>query len=84
MALMSISSDLTIFEVSEWKQSLLGRLSAHDSVTLDLTNAGKVDASGFQLIMAAHRAGKLILHNIPPATAEDLRRLGWEPGKQGA
>lgn len=84
LAPMSIASDLMIFEISEWKQRLLTQLNSHDTVTLDLAHAGNIDASGLQLMMAAHRTGKLLFHDIPTAIADDLRRLGWEPGVYGA
>lgn len=77
---MSMAGDLTIFEVGEWKSRLLSQLNTNHRIVLDLAQAGKIDASGLQLLAAAHCTGTLTLHDIPTAVAEDLRRLGWETG----
>lgn len=80
---ISPSTDMTIFEVSELKQNLLDALAAGSAVTLDLTHAGNIDASGLQTMMAAHRSGKLILQGLSVATIETFRRLGWDPTDKG-
>ncbi len=82
-ALISPSGDLTIFEVTEFKQTLHAALAINPSVKLDLTHAGKIDASGLQVIMAAHRSGKLTLHALSPVTIEDFRQVGWDPTDKG-
>lgn len=81
--LISPSSDLTIFEVTEFMQTLHAALAVNPSVKLDLTHAGKIDASGLQVIMAAHRSGKLTLHGLSPLTIEDFRQVGWNPAGKG-
>lgn len=82
--ILAPSGDLTIFEVSEFRQTLQDQIAAAHSVTLDFTHTGKIDASGLQLIMAAQRCGTVTLRGLSPATLEDLSRLGWEQRNEGA
>lgn len=80
---LSLSSDVTIVEVQELKQTLLTTLAANHAVVLDLAHAGHIDASGLQTILIAHRSGKLTLRGLSPAIIEDCRRLGWNLTDKG-
>ena len=77
-----VLGDVTIFEVADWKQRLCASLAAGE-VRLDLSNAGHIDASGVQLLLAAHCTGKLVLHDVPAAVAEEFERVGWVSFRQG-
>ena len=84
-ALVSLSGDCTIFEIADIRQQLLAALRSDRPVTLDLTPVGKVDASGLQLLIAAHRTGRCDVRGLSEKTVEDCRRIGWEfPGKDAA
>jgi len=78
------SGDVTIFEVTELRHTLQTWLTAHDAVTLDLTDVRHIDASGLQLLIAAHRTGRCSLQGLSVKSREDLRRFGWESDERGA
>ncbi len=71
--------DLTIFEVSDFKQALLTHLSQDGPVTLDLKEVRQIDTSAIQAIMSAHRSGRLTVAGIPDKVKDQMGRLGWLP-----
>lgn len=77
------TGDLTIFEVAEFRRNLQTRLDGGASLTLNVSAVGKIDASGLQVMIAAHRSDALTIQGLSVATADEFRRLGWHPGKKG-
>lgn len=52
------SGDITIFEVAEFRESLLSSLINHTSCLLDLSQVNHIDAAGAQVIVAAQSSGR--------------------------
>ncbi|TKB59100.1 MAG: STAS domain-containing protein [Nitrospira sp.] len=71
------SGDLTIFEASEFKESLLAVLANDGLVCLDLSQVTRVDTSAIQLMWAARKLGRLLVTGIPQELQTKLNRLGF-------
>ncbi|MCX5724476.1 MAG: STAS domain-containing protein [Nitrospirae bacterium] len=54
------TTDLTIFEASDFRSQLLLLFMMQDGpVTVDLSQVHQVDSSCLQILLAAHRSGRL-------------------------
>ena len=69
--------DLTIFEASEFKESLLAVLAIDGLVCLDLSQVTRVDTSAIQLMWAARKLGRLLVTGIPKELETKLIQLGF-------
>lgn len=68
--------DLTIFEVTEFKESLV-KLFANDGlVSLDLSGVARVDTAAIQLMLAARKQGRMIVMGISDDLQTKLNQLG--------
>ncbi|MDF0675092.1 MAG: STAS domain-containing protein [Nitrospira sp.] len=68
--------DLTIFEVAEFKESLV-KLFANDGlVSLDLSGVARVDTAAIQLMLAARKQGRMIVMGISDDLQTKLNQLG--------
>lgn len=65
------TGDLTVFEVNAFHESLAAVLGDQKSWLLDLSQLGRIDAAGMQLLLAAERSGQFSL----TGTSEALRRM---------
>lgn len=76
------TGDITIFEIAEFKTQLQAALDIGQPVTIDLGQAGTLDISALQLLIAACRSESVHLTNVPAALASRLTQLGWEKAKE--
>ena len=76
------TGDLTIFEVGDLKGKIQSSLAGGGPLTIDLSQAGALDASALQVLIAATVSGSVELAQIPTRAAEQLARLGWIPPKE--
>ena len=77
----SPAGDITIFEIAEFKAQLQAALDIGQPVTIDLGQAGTLDISALQLLIAACRSESVHLTNVPAAVTSRLAQLGWEKAK---
>lgn len=78
MQIYTPTSDLTIFEITEFKAQLQAGLDLGQGVMIDLGQTSTLDASAIQLLIAACRTGSVQLINIPSHVASRLTLLGWD------
>jgi anti-anti-sigma regulatory factor len=71
------SGELTIFEASEFKDSLVKVLAGEGLVCLDLSEVARVDTSAIQLMWAARKLGRLLVTGIPQELQAKLTQLGF-------
>lgn len=71
------SGELTIFEATEFKESLITLLASEGLVCLDLSQVTRVDTAGIQLMWAARRLGRLLVTGISEELQAKLTRLGF-------
>jgi len=71
------SGDLTIFEASEFKESLLTVLANDGLVCLDLSQVTRADTAAIQLMWAARKLGRLLVTGIPQDLQTKLTQLGF-------
>ncbi len=50
-----IDSDLTIYTVAEWKETLMGALERSAALSIDLSAVRELDTAGLQLLLLASR-----------------------------
>jgi anti-anti-sigma factor len=88
---MRIDSDLTIYTVTEWKETLLSALERSSALSIDLSAVRELDTAGLQLLLLAgreaQRAGKSVTLVAPSdAVAEvvELCNLGLQLNAQPA
>jgi len=70
------TGDLTIFEVTAFKDSLVDLLSCGGTGTLDLSHVGQVDSSALQLIVAALRTERLCVTGASVEIVQKMERIG--------
>lgn len=69
--------DLTIFEVTEFKEALV-KLFAHDGlVSLSLSDVDRVDTAAIQLMLSARKRGRLVVTGISDDLQARLNQLGF-------
>ena len=69
--------DLTIFEATEFKESLV-KLFANDGlVSLDLSGVARVDTAAIQLMLAARKRGRMVVTGISDDLQAKLNQLGF-------
>lgn len=78
----SPAGDITIFEIADFKTQLQAALDIGQPVTIDLGQAGILDISALQLLIAACRSESVHLTNVPAAVATRLTQLGWVKAKE--
>ena len=71
------SGELTIFEASEFKESLIRVLAGEGLVCLDLSQVTRVDTAAIQLMWAARKLGRLLVTGIPQELQTKLTQLGF-------
>ncbi len=76
------TGDITIFEIAEFKSHLQAAIDLGQGVAIDLAQAGTLDISALQTLIAACEAGPLELVNVPKRVAGQLACLGWVPPKE--
>jgi len=50
-----IGSDLTIYTVAEWKETLLSELEGSPALAIDLSDVSELDTAGLQLLLFTGR-----------------------------
>ncbi|MDF0666457.1 MAG: STAS domain-containing protein [Nitrospira sp.] len=73
---LALKGDLTIFEVTEFKASLMKLLANEGLVSLDLSGVARVDAAAIQLMLAARKQGRMIVMGISDDLQTKLNHLG--------
>jgi anti-anti-sigma regulatory factor len=58
------TNDLTIFEAMDFRNTLVTLLSQEGPVIVDLSHVHQVDTSCMQILLAAHRSGRLTVAGI--------------------
>lgn len=69
-------TDLTIFEATDFKNSLVTLLSQEGPVTVDLSLAHQIDSSCLQILLAANRCGRLTVAGISEPFRQKAMQLG--------
>lgn len=78
------TGDLTIFEIADFKAQLRLGLEQGQGVTVDLGDAGTLDASALQLLIAACHHESVQLINVPARVTARFAQMGWtRPNGQG-
>lgn len=70
------TGDLTIFEVATFHESLIAAMDDQKSWALDLSQLGRIDAAGMQVILAAERFGRFRLTGVSEAFRCMLQQVG--------
>ena len=74
-----IGSDLTIYTVAEWKETLLSELEGSPALAIDLSDVSELDTAGLQLLLftgrEAQRAGKTLTLLYPSNAVMQLLQL---------
>jgi len=52
---LALSEDMTIYNALGLKQQLVGALKKHKAIELDLSQVGRIDTAGLQLLIFAKR-----------------------------
>lgn len=71
------TGDLTIFEVEEFKKSLLTLFQNEGLVSLDLSRVGRVDTAAVQLLWAAKKEGRMFVVGISEVLQAAFNQLGF-------
>jgi anti-anti-sigma regulatory factor len=71
------TGELTIFEVAEFKESLVTLLTSEGLVCLDLSQVSRVDTAAIQLMWAARKLGRLLVTGISEELQSKVTRLGF-------
>lgn len=69
--------DLTIFEATEFKESLVRLFQNDGLVSLDLGQAGRVDTAAIQLMWAARKQGRMFVSGISEELRTKMAKLGF-------
>jgi len=70
------TNDLTIFEGTDFRNSLITLLSQDGPVTVDLSHVHQIDSSCIQILLAAHRSGRLTVAGISEQFRLKATQLG--------
>lgn len=70
------TTDLTIFEASDFRFSLITLLLQDGPVTVDLSRVHQIDSSCLQILLAAHRSGRLTVAGISEQFRLKATQLG--------
>jgi anti-anti-sigma factor len=76
MNVLTPSGDLTIFEVHTFRESLVAVMDDQKSWVLDLSQLGRIDAAGMQVLLAADRSGRFRLTGTSDALHRMFQRVG--------
>ncbi|MCP9456421.1 MAG: STAS domain-containing protein [Nitrospira sp.] len=71
------TGDLTIFEVEEFKTSLLKLFQNEGLVSLDLSQVRRVDTAAVQLLWAAKKEGRMFVTGISETLKATFNQLGF-------
>ncbi|MCS6896998.1 MAG: STAS domain-containing protein [Nitrospira sp.] len=75
--LLAPTGDLTIFEVEEFKGSLLKLFQNDGLVSLDLGRVDRLDTAAIQLLWAARKEGRLFVTGVSDDVRAKLNQLGF-------
>lgn len=75
------TADITIFEIVEFKSQIQAALDLGQGVAIALGQAGALDISALQTLIAACEAGPVQIRNAPKRIADQLACSGWVPPK---
>jgi len=70
------TNDLTIFEATEFRNSLVTLLSQEGPVSLDLSHVQQMDSSCMQILLAAHRTGRLTVVGLSEQIRQKAMLVG--------
>lgn len=70
------TTDLTIFEAVDFRNSLVTLLSQEGLVTVDLTLVHQIDSSCIQILLAARRSGRLTVVGVSEQFRLKAAQLG--------
>jgi anti-anti-sigma regulatory factor len=71
------TGDLTIFEVGEFKDSLVKLFTSEGLVSLDLSRTGRVDTAAIQLMLSARKQARMLVMGISDDLQGKLNQLGF-------
>ena len=83
MEQFKLSGSLTIYQVNEVRDYLLGALEKEDEIRFSLSGLVKIDTIGYQLLLSAVRTAdqnkkKFVILDWKPEMEKYVRRLGLE------
>jgi len=70
------TNDLTIFEATDFRNTLVTLLSQDGPVILDLSHVHHIDSSCIQILLAAHRSGRLTVAGMSEEFRLKATQLG--------
>ena len=70
------TNDLTIFEATDFRNGLVALLPQKGPVTVDLSHIHHIDSSCTQILLAAHRSGRLTVAGISEQFRLKATQLG--------
>lgn len=70
------TGDLTICEVTTFRESVVALVADDKSWLLDLSQLRRVDAAGMQLLLAAERSGNFTLTGMSEELRHSLQHVG--------
>lgn len=71
------AGELTIFEVSEFKDSLVRLFTNEGLVSLDLSRVTRVDTAAIQLMLAAQKQERMFVSGMSEDLQQKLKQLGF-------
>jgi anti-anti-sigma regulatory factor len=71
------TGDLTIFEVGEFKDSLVKLFANEGLVSLDLSRTVRVDTAAIQLMLSARKQARMLVMGISDDLQNKLNQLGF-------
>ncbi|NJN69400.1 MAG: STAS domain-containing protein [Nitrospira sp.] len=69
--------DLTIFEVGEFKDSLVKLFVSEGLVSMDLSRVARVDTAAIQLMLSARKQARMLVMGISEDLQGKLNQLGF-------
>jgi anti-anti-sigma regulatory factor len=71
------TGDLTIFEVAEFKDSLVKLFANEGLVSMDLSLVARVDTAAIQLMLSARKQARMLVMGISVDLQDKLNQLGF-------
>lgn len=74
---LALKGEITIFEASEFKDSLTKLFQNDGLVSLDLSSVARVDTAAIQLLLAAKKQNRMFVSGISEDVQGRLQQLGF-------
>ncbi len=71
------TGELTIFEVAEFKESLVKLFTCEGLVSIDLSRVSRVDTAAIQVMLSARKQARMLVMGISEDLQGKLNQLGF-------